>query len=191
MWDVFLFIALTNTLVFGVRSFFVKTGLPLALLLLWISYCAQFLPPEMYTHGPTRVSSMASMMTCMDIIQFVTHVIEHRAHFKSHSRHHAHTDPSAIHAFQTGWADAMVGLMIPLLISLWLTRPNKTSAALFGGGSAAWLQCIHSDHPRALKLRSKIFVTPQYHRLHHKHPQQNFGHIFVVWDWMCGTARFA
>ena len=115
---------------------------------------------------------MASMMTCMDIIQFVTHVIEHRAHFKSHSRHHAHTDPSAIHAFQTGWADAMVGLMIPLLISLADATKQNVGRAL--EGVRAWLQCIHSDHPRALKLRSKIFVTPQYHRLHHKHPPTKF-----------------
>lgn len=190
MLDVFLFITFMNIWFFGAHSFFVKTGFPLALLLLGLSYYIHILPPEMYTHGPPQISSIVLMMISIDLIQFVSHVLEHRMHLKSHSRHHIHTDPQTINAFETGWVDAILGLMVPLLISLWLTRPNKTSAALFGGGYAMWLQFIHSNHPRALQFGSSILVSPRYHRLHHKHPQQNFGHIFVIWDWLYGTARF-
>lgn len=189
MLDVFLSISLLSVSVFGVRSVTVSTGIPFASALLGCTYLLHFLPPEMYVHGPVSIVTAFEMMIAVDFIQFVAHTLEHRFHLKSHAQHHANIKPCASDAFKTGWTDALLGLMLPLFTSLWIVRPNKTTAALFGGAYALWLQFIHSNTPLALSFDSALLVTPRYHRIHHKHPRKNFAHIFVFWDRVWGSAQ--
>ena len=187
MLDVFFSISFVNAMIFGVESLLILTGLPLAIIMLGIAYQTDILPPDMCIHGTLSLIVIFKLMIMMDFLQFCSHVLEHRIHSKSHAQHHMHIRPCALDAFKTGCLDAVVSFMLPLFISLWAVRPNKSCAALFGAGYSIWLQFIHSENSYALSLHSKIFVTPRYHRTHHGHPQKNLGHIFVVWDWLYGS----
>ena len=191
MWDVFLVIAAANACVFGFRALFVIPGLGFAGCLLGTFGALGFLPPEMEHHGLVSFYHLIWMAVLQDGVQFVIHVWEHRCHLRSHNRHHKNVHPCSLDAFHTGWIDAIVQLMAPLGVTLWAIRPNKTTAGVFGACYSLWLQWIHADDPASLKLHSKVFVTPAFHRRHHTHPYTNLGHVLVWWDWLYGTASFA
>ena len=188
MLDVLVFIGLVNVSFFGLYSLFVLPGLLLAGCVLAAYAYFDLLPSTMWTHGRPSFYDCLQMAIIQDGIQFCLHMLEHRFHFQSHRVHHRHVHPTSLDAFHTGTMDGLIQLVLPLWITLHVVEPNKTSAALFGTCYALWLQWIHADNTFALKLRSKFFVTPTFHRRHHTHPCTNFGHILTLWDWLCGTA---
>lgn len=190
MWDVFLLIATVNASVFGLRALFVMPGLCFAGCVLAMFGALGGLPVEMDDHGLVSLYNLVCMAVLQDGIQFAIHVGEHRCHLRSHNIHHKNVHPCSLNAFQTGWVDAIVQLIVPLGVTLWAIRPNKTTAGVFGAWYSLWLQWIHADDPASLKLHSRVFVTPAFHRRHHTHPYTNLGHVLVCWDQLTGTASF-
>lgn len=189
MWDVLFGISAVNAFVFGVRSLCVVPGFGLAGCVLAVLGTFEALPAEMQHHGIVSLFDLICMGVLQDGLQFFVHIGEHRSHNTSHKIHHENVHPHSRDAFHTGWVDALTQLLVPLCVTLWSVRPNKTTAGAFGLLYALWLQWIHADDALSLKLRSRVFVTPTFHRRHHTHPNCNFGHILVFWDWMLGTAH--
>ncbi|MCB9682386.1 MAG: hypothetical protein H6733_13040 [Alphaproteobacteria bacterium] len=53
-----------------------------------------------------------------------------------------------------------------------------------------WLRGVdgfHHEHTRVLRPLSGVFVGPQYHALHHVHPEQYIGSLLTVYDRVMGT----
>lgn len=167
------------------------TGLPTGLGVIASAWCLGALPPSVYpfTDPPLGVvgTQTCVLVIATDAMQFVTHRLSHVMRSRSHSEHHKRTHPTVSDAFHTGWADALCQLMIPVLLSIWIIKPARESATAYGIFYGLWLQWIHSDNTRALACRSRVFVTPAHHRLHHIHPHKNFGHVLRMWDILCGT----
>ena len=167
------------------------TGLPTAFALIAAAWFARAFPASVYTwdcRGPPYVMlEVACLLTLTDALQYGTHRTAHRLWYGSHAIHHHFVRPRATDAFRTGFVDAVCQLIIPVLASVRIVAPSRIAVSLFGVLYAMWLQFIHSDHPRCLRLTSSVWVTPAYHREHHATPNRNFGHLLRVWDVVAGT----
>lgn len=192
MWEAVVLLTAASASAFGSGVLRVATGLPLGFAILAVAWRLGWLPSTVYpwvapsAHSPLVVAALA---TLTDAAQYGVHRLTHAARSESHAVHHAHRKPTSVDAFRTGAWDAALQLMLPILCVLWAVRPSRVETTAYGVLYGLWLQYIHSDHPRALKHRSRVWVTPAFHRRHHTHPQTNFGHVLRVWDDLGRTAR--
>ena len=192
MYDIILTLVATNTLIFGLEPIVkTPTGIPLTVVFFGLLYLWQALPEEMYQFGFFQPGRFIALLVSQDAVQYVLHRAEHALHLRSHAVHHAHRNPRARDAFDAGVVDAFVQLLFPLFVVLHAVRPSRCTAVVFASLYALWLQFIHSDHPRAQCLRSRVWVVPAYHHLHHRRPNCNFSHVFVAFDWVGGTLAAA
>jgi len=128
-----------------------------------------------------------------DFIAWVYHYMKHRIPFlwRFHSVHHSTEDLSI-------WSDQRVHLAEPFV--------NRTVSALpffvIGGDAAAavvalslgrlwYSRFVHSNVRTNMGPLRHLFVTPQYHRVHHSlepgDADRNLGGLFTVWDRLFGT----
>jgi len=138
------------------------------------------------------------VMLCLviqDGVQFTMHRLEHvvsmEFYRKSHKPHHRFTNPRLFDAFNGSMYDTICMILIPLYITACLIHCNVWTYMAFGSIYANWLTLIHSEYvfPWDSKFRMIGFGTPGDHHVHHKFFIFNFGHLFMWFDWACGTYR--
>jgi sterol desaturase/sphingolipid hydroxylase (fatty acid hydroxylase superfamily) len=160
------------------------SGTPLAVVFLGALWAVGGLPRSVYTPG-FSVLGVGALVVCIDTLQYASHRLAHTLWRGSHGVHHQRTDPTSDDAFFTGLADAFLQLLLPLWLTLSLVRPSYETTCIFGAIYGLWLQFIHS---RLFPLwRSRLLVTPAFHREHHTHPNANFAHVFSALDTLAGT----
>lgn len=185
--DAILILGGTNAVLWGLRS--LARGFPWAAAGVLIVHSLDLLPERTAWSPPwaARASDLVALAVGVDALQFMLHRLSHwPTTAPSHAVHHAHTHPTPRDAFHTGAFDAVFQLLIPIFACVWCVHPLRGSLILFGAMYSSWLQFIHT---RDCRWRSRIFVTPSFHAVHHAHPSRNFGHLLTIWDRACGTAR--
>ena len=182
-------VATVNAIVYDYRVVLHPfSGFPIAAMALGAAIYLDLVSDSIRVTSMTDVSfsETAMLFLFVDCLQYFTHLLSHRCFYASHKLHHVHTSPTHRDAFSTGLFDATFQLMFPILAAINLIEPTRGSLVAFGTGYSVWLQFIHSDR----KWCSSIWVTPQYHRVHHRHPTKNFGHIFTIWDRVFKTVQW-
>ena len=188
MLDVAAILFLCHAPAWGTRSFVRPwTGYPLLLGCVGVGTCLKVLPASVLEHGAPSLWHTLLLLVLVDGLQYLVHAAAHRFALSHHVRHHRHTRPTAADAFDTGPADALVQLVVPLFVAMHVVAPNRTSLLLFGSAYAAWLQFLHTHPVDWPSLRRIGLVTPRYHHVHHQRPRKNLSHVFTTWDWLGGT----
>lgn len=172
--DALCIVGAANALVWGPRS--LCTGFPLAAL-----YFGTLLLVGCLPMGRGNAIALAVLV---DALQYASHRLLHILRISSHHVHHRHTHPTPREAFDTGIADAVLQLLVPITVAVWLVRPTRSALIAYGAAYSMWLQYIHSG---TTHREWRILVSPAAHRKHHTHPNVNFGHLLTVWDRIGGT----
>ena len=192
MWDVCLLLLSVTAAVWGPGPLLAPTGLPFACAAL-CGLPSRALPASVHVPWAAGVQwgRLAALVVVVDGLQCAVHRATHAGWLGarlrlSHAVHHRATSPGPDDAFRTGWADAAAQLLCPLLAALWLVRPDRTTAAVFGVAYAQWLVLLHSRPPRrlgaVLDACGRVLVTPWYHEEHHRDPTRHCAHVLRVWD---------
>jgi len=185
--DVLIYLSIPSSICWGIESLYKPlTGFPLAFGFTGTLWAFDLLPIETYEYGSINYLKTVKISIILDCLQYIFHNLAHKAWTASHAIHHEKTNPSHKDAFYTGTKDAIYQLLIPLYITICLTKPNKSTTMFFGFLYSNWLKFIHTSVKIDL---GPVFITPVYHRIHHKNPTKNFGHIYKIWDKLCGTIQ--
>lgn len=180
-----------SVLCFGKAGATVPTGLPLAFSGLGALWMFGGFPGSVFDTQMSvwMVGEVLELFVLVDFLQFLAHVWSHRTPLlrNAHRVHHVQVRPRAADAFRTDPLDAFVQLLAPLYVSLFAVRPCRAATSLFGVSYGLWLQWLHCDTPSALAHRSRWWVTPYAHHLHHVYPSKNYGHLLLIWDRAFGT----
>lgn len=161
-------------------------GVPLLLASIFTCEKLSLLPVRCFRYEdtfPVCILRSAFLIVCIDFFQFVSHSLIHKRVFgetvhASHMRHHSYKKPTPDEAFETGVADSVLQLLIPLLFSVMIVTPDHASCILAGVVYENWLFFLHSG--KAIHLPRWI-VTPSKHSEHHRRPMSNLSHLI---DWM-------
>ena len=163
------------------------SGLPLMFVAVAMMWYTHIWPHQCYEYGPIEWDRWLLLIILSDLLQTLSHYAIHHKYFgmamyNSHQIHHEKKSPQPDDAFYTGVLDAMVQLILPILATVGVVAPNRTTLLLFGLAYSQWLLYIHS-HTRAL-LPDNIFVSPDYHRMHHSKPLSHYSSVFIMWDYI-------
>ena len=167
------------------------SGYPLALLAIALAWWGRLFPAACYVHSAAlapSVVAVACMLVGVDAVQYCVHAATHRRWlgqwlYDAHAVHHRHREPTPLHAFATGYADALVQLLLPIAATTWCVAPNRTALLAFGMCYSHWLLFLHSPpcDARDARIERWGLVSPRTHRRHHAHPTRAFGHL-LDWD---------
>ena len=162
-----------------------------------LTWLCDLMPPTYYSfEGGIAWRHVASCLLLQDMLQYMAHMAEHKissAFYRhSHKPHHSFTNPKLFDAFDGSAADTVIMILLPLYTTAWLVPAcNVWDYMTFGSLYAAWLTLIHSEwaHPWDPLFRQLGWGTAADHHVHHKLFLYNFGHIFMYWDFLCGTYK--
>lgn len=157
---------------------------------LWAAGFAGFAPSVYeYECKPGHVlQGTLCMLVCADALQtafhFAAHSMKPTALWRSHQVHHRHVNPTHEDAYDTGFLDAVVQMVLPVHLSIVVVQPGRFALIAFGCVYSSWLLYIHDNRNRRVDavLSMLGFVTPAYHLVHHRKKNRNFANIFRVWD---------
>jgi len=166
-------------------------------LYLTVTWCGDLLPPSYYSFaGGIQYGRVLLCLVCQDAVQYAMHRLEHVAHPAlyrlSHKPHHKFTNPKLFDAFDGSVPDTALMILLPLLVTAHIVRDcNVWTYMAFGSVYANWLTLIHSEasFPWEPFFRVCGLGTAADHHIHHKFFKYNFGHLFMWFDWLCGTYR--
>lgn len=98
-------------------------GVPFMLASLFFCMATDLLPDTMlvYDWSCSTVVTSSLLVCVVDLLQWASHLATHKMWFgrrvyQSHMIHHRHTVPTVDTAFETGWTDALLQLILPLVI---------------------------------------------------------------------------
>jgi len=156
-----------------------------------------WMPASYYSfEGGVQWELVALQLLCQDGIQYLMHRIEHKAspalYQASHKPHHRWTNPKLFDAFNGSAADTFLMILVPLFATAHLVQGcNVWTYMAFGSLYANWLTLIHSEfaHPWDAVFRSLGLGTAADHHIHHALFIKNYGHLFMYFDWVCGTYK--
>lgn len=161
------------------------TGFPLAFACVAVAWTTGCLPSSVYHRSSSVALSVASAVASTiltDLLQTAVHVLSHACNSASHRVHHTHRHPTPEDAFHTGATDALLQLLLPIFVAVHLTRPDRTALILYGCFYSSHLLYIHGTPRRIDRILDACgFVTPAYHRQHHRDPTSNMSTIL---KWM-------
>ena len=130
-------------------------------------------------------------LVLIDFLYYLYHVLSHKVFllWTFHFVHHSDTRFNLSVGFRSSWFE-MIGLFTMYSLLLIIGFPLILFITVFSIIST--YQFL--THSRYLKLPTwckYVFVTPQYHLIHHgvemKDQNSNFGGVFTVWDRLFGT----
>jgi len=185
MWDVILVILVFNANWWIDFKYIAFTGFPLTLMLFYAIWYWNYFPTSMYRTDGISMFDVGILLGLTDALQTFLHYgahtfLKHTFFGKAHMIHHLYRDPVPQDAFFTGFADAVLQLILPIWLILTIVQPTKWTAAMFGCVYSWWLLFIHSDSRREYHwLEYMRIVTPKHHHKHHHNPRTNFSNIFV------------
>tara|TARA_B110001452_G_scaffold121046_1_gene100465 strand:- start:6965 stop:7516 length:552 start_codon:yes stop_codon:yes gene_type:complete len=160
------------------------SGLPTLAIVLIGADALGVLPSSMDTYAWPSLSRLCGLLVGMDALQTTMHILTHRGWLggvvrEHHLVHHRHQKINPASAFDTGWLDALVQLICPLLVTLAAIQPDRTTAIAFGVIYSLWLVHIHTPGEASRCVRLPGLVTPEYHQAHHA-GGGHYAHIFAV-----------
>tara|TARA_B100000683_G_scaffold237412_1_gene242600 strand:- start:8604 stop:9146 length:543 start_codon:yes stop_codon:yes gene_type:complete len=167
----------THAMVWGPEVLKPPMGMPFLLAAAACAWTLRLLPAETYAHDLPSMHDLVALAFLVDLSQMAVHAASHAAPWlrASHALHHRATRPCPKDAFATGWIDAFTQMICPLFTSLWIVKPSRTTAMLFGLLYSHWLVYLHSDWP---DHPVRFLVTPSGHKSHHARPDTHLSHIF-------------
>jgi sterol desaturase/sphingolipid hydroxylase (fatty acid hydroxylase superfamily) len=141
-----------------------------------------------------RWATIAVIYVAMDGMNWLAHLANHRIRvlWRFHELHHSQEDMSVLTVFRTHPL-IHVSYLIALIpgIVLLANGALPTTLLVVYGGIVAF---AHSNTNLSFGPLDRIFVSPNYHRIHHKvdGPQDvNVGFALTIWDQMFHRAVFS
>jgi sterol desaturase/sphingolipid hydroxylase (fatty acid hydroxylase superfamily) len=143
--------------------------------------------------GAPRWAAIAVIFVAMDFCNWLAHLANHRIRvlWRFHELHHSQEDLNVLTVFRTHPL-IHVSYLIALLpgIVLLANGAMPTTLLVIYGATVAF---AHSNTNLSFGPLDRIFVSPNFHRLHHKldGPQDvNLGFALTIWDQMFHRAVF-
>lgn len=145
------------------------------------------------TGGLPRWAAAAMIFVAMDACNWMAHLANHRVRvlWRFHEVHHSQEDMSVLTVFRTHpliHVSYLVAL-IPGIVLLANGALPTTLLVIYG----AMLALDHSNINLGFGPLERIFVSPNYHRIHHmlEGPQDvNLGFALTIWDQLFHRAVF-
>ena len=133
------------------------------------------------------------VFVAMDGCNWLAHLGNHRIRvlWRFHELHHSQEDMSVLTVFRTHPL-IHVSYLIALVPGIVLLANGVVPTVLLVA-YAGFVALEHSNTNLGFGLLERIFVSPNYHRIHHKldGPQDvNLGFALTVWDQLAGRAVF-
>ena len=140
-----------------------------------------------------RVAAIAVIVVAMDACNWAVHLANHRARmlWRFHELHHSQEDLNVLTVFRTHpliHVSYLVAL-IPGVVLMANGAMSITVLVVYG----AIVAFAHSNTRLGFGPLDRIFVSPNFHRIHHKldGPQDvNMGFALTIWDQIFGRAVF-
>jgi sterol desaturase/sphingolipid hydroxylase (fatty acid hydroxylase superfamily) len=140
-----------------------------------------------------RWGAIAAIVVAMDFCNWSVHLANHRFRllWRFHELHHSQEDMNVLTVFRTHPLIHVSYLfaLIPGVVLLSNGALSITVLAVYGGMVAF----AHSNTRAGFGPLERIFVSPNFHRIHHKldGPQDvNLGFALTIWDQMFHRAVF-
>jgi len=120
--------------------------------------------------------------------------------WRFHSVHHAIEELNATNCYHH-WTEGFLRVslvILPLSLLIQLRLPEipalATEVAALTFILNSWAMFVHSSAVISLGPFERVFVSPQFHRVHHSlddyHHNRNFAGLFPIFDMIFGTACF-
>jgi sterol desaturase/sphingolipid hydroxylase (fatty acid hydroxylase superfamily) len=140
-----------------------------------------------------RWGVIAAIVVAMDFCNWAVHLMNHRSRmlWRFHELHHSQEDMSVLTVFRT---HPLVHVSFALALipgAVLVANGVMTTTILVVYG--AIVAFAHSNTRMGFGALERIFVSPNYHRIHHKvdGPQDvNLGFALTIWDQIFGRAVF-
>jgi sterol desaturase/sphingolipid hydroxylase (fatty acid hydroxylase superfamily) len=174
------------TQVFG----FTKDLLVPSLGILGIIALANNYLPHFYPVPITPITFIMCLVL-MDFLYYLYHVLSHKILllWTFHFVHHSDTAFNLSVGFRSSWFE-MIGLFSMYSLLLIVGFPLVLFVTVFSITST-YQFLTHSRYFKMPNWFKYIFVTPQYHLMHHgiemKDQNSNFGGVFTLWDRLFST----
>lgn len=150
-----------------------------------------FLNTGLLDDKPIWIQGLGAFLI-MDFMFYVSHYLRHRVKWLwfFHAIHHSQRDMNPLTTHRT---HALEGIILAAI---------QTAPIAFVGGTYPvwfwfvvvnhlWGYVIHADLKWNLGPLKYVFVSPQYHRIHHsleeRHFDKNLGERLILWDFLFGT----
>ena len=140
-----------------------------------------------------RWAVITLIFVAMDGCNWLAHLANHRVRvlWRFHELHHSQEDMSVLTVFRTHPL-IHVSYLVALIPGIVLVANGAVPTALLVG-YAGFLAFEHSNTNLGFGPLERIFVSPNYHRIHHKldGPQDvNLGFALTIWDQVFDRAVF-
>lgn len=140
-----------------------------------------------------RWVAVAVIVVAMDGCNWLAHLANHRvrALWRFHELHHSQEDLNVLTVFRTHPL-VHVSYLVALVPGIVLLANGSMTVALLVGYGAI-LAFAHSNTNMGFGPLGRIFVSPNYHRIHHQldGPQDvNLGFALTIWDQLFRCAIF-
>ncbi len=137
--------------------------------------------------------AVAAILIAMDGCNWAAHLANHRFRslWRFHELHHSQEDMSVLTVFRTH-PFVHVVYLIALVPGIVLIANGGLSTSLLVG-YAGLVALAHSNLRLSFGPLGRIFVSPNYHRIHHRlegRQDVNLGFALTIWDQLFKTAVF-
>jgi sterol desaturase/sphingolipid hydroxylase (fatty acid hydroxylase superfamily) len=133
------------------------------------------------------------ILVAMDGCNWLVHLANHRVRmlWRFHELHHSQEDMNVLTVFRTHPLIHVSYLLaaVPALVLLANGELPTLLLVIYGGAVA----CAHSNTNLSFGPLERVFVSPNYHRIHHRvdGPQDlNLGFTLTIWDQLSHRAVF-
>jgi sterol desaturase/sphingolipid hydroxylase (fatty acid hydroxylase superfamily) len=140
-----------------------------------------------------RIVAIAAIFVAMDGCNWLVHLANHRIRmlWRFHELHHSQEDLNVLTVFRTHPL-IHVSYLVSLLPGIVLLANGAVSIMLLViyGGVVAF---AHSNTNLGFGALRRVFVSPNYHRIHHRldgAQDVNLGFVFTIWDQLSHRAVF-
>lgn len=145
---------------------------------------------------PRPISFILSFLF-LDFINYIQHVLHHKVPvlWRLHRLHHSDRHMDSLTTFLHHPLEIVSGFILTITFAVIFDVPVivMTTYALIVGLHSPLTHFRKMIPERIEKYLKFVFVTPNFHRVHHsldmKEGNSNFGGTFVFWDYFFGTVR--
>jgi sterol desaturase/sphingolipid hydroxylase (fatty acid hydroxylase superfamily) len=166
-----------------------------ALTLSFVAVARETMPWIVLPHLGTvpRWGAIAVIVVAMDACNWAVHLANHRVRmlWRFHELHHSQEDMSTLTVFRTHPLIHVSYLLAVIPAVVLLANGAMTTTILVVYGSM--VAFAHSNTRLGFGPLERIFVSPNFHRIHHQldGPQDvNLGFVLTVWDQLSGRAMY-
>jgi sterol desaturase/sphingolipid hydroxylase (fatty acid hydroxylase superfamily) len=136
---------------------------------------------------------IAVIFVCMDGLNWFVHLANHRVRmlWRFHELHHSQEDMNALTVFRTH-PFLHVSYLLALIPGVFLLANGAVSTSVLIA-YAAFVAFAHSNTNLGFGPFRRIFVSPNYHRIHHRRDgaqDVNLGFALTIWDELSHRAVF-